>query len=141
MNTEELLNLSKEELVKYCMSLETTDEDGWQKVGRKEDGYYKEGSKWNIYYYQVEWERDGYLLSYQFNEHSDHDSLYLILNEIEPDSVYLRKKNKVEITVLAYLFLAKKELEDSKIKEEQHALGYINEAIKWVQTINITHQS
>lgn len=43
-------------------------------------------------------------------------------------------------TVLDYLFRAKRELEGSKIKEEQHALGYINEAIKWMQTINITHQ-
>lgn len=43
--------------------------------------------------------------------------------------------NKKE-TVLDSLFRAKKELEDSKIKEEQHALGYINEAIKWIQTIN-----
>lgn len=42
--------------------------------------------------------------------------------------------NKKE-TVLDSLFRAKKELEYSKIKEEQHALGYINEAIKWIQTI------
>lgn len=42
--------------------------------------------------------------------------------------------NKKE-TVLDSLFRAKKELEDSKIKEEQHALGYINEAIKWIQVI------
>lgn len=139
MNTEELLKLPNEDLVKYCMSLETTDEDGWQEVEREEDGYFREGSKWTIYYYQVEWERDGYLLSYQFNEHSDHDSLLLPLNEIELNSVYLRKKDEVEIDkkiiVLDSLFRAKKELEGSKIKEEQHALGYINEAIKWMQII------
>ncbi len=35
--------------------------------------------------------------------------------------------------VLNLLFRVKRELEDSKIKEEQHALGYINEAIKWLQ--------
>lgn len=45
---------------------------------------------------------------------------------------YMNKK----IIVLNSLFRAKKELEDSKIKEEQHALGYINEAIKWIQILN-----
>lgn len=45
---------------------------------------------------------------------------------------YMNKK----VTILDYLFRAKKELEDSKIKEEQHALGYINEAIKWIQILN-----
>lgn len=94
MTNEELLKLTEEELSKYCLSLETDDEDGWEEMEREEDGYFQlgyRGSKGTIYYSQVEWKRGDYLLSYQFNEHSDH-SYFLPLNEIEVSCIYLRKQ-------------------------------------------------
>lgn len=93
MTNEELLELSQEDLAKYCLALEKGVDEGWEELEREEDGYFQlghKGSKGTIYYFQVEWERDGYTLSYQFNEHSDHD-YFNPLNEIELDSLYLRK--------------------------------------------------
>lgn len=88
MSTEELLRLSSKELEDYCLSLENESEDGWKETERDEDSYFREGSKFTIYYFQVEWERDGYLLSYQYNEHSEDWGE----NEVEDGSTYLRVK-------------------------------------------------
>ncbi len=90
MTNKELLLLSEEDLTKYCLSLETKDEDGWIEVEREDDGYFNERGKFTIFYFSVEWERDGYLLSYQYNEHSEDWGE----NEVEPSSIFLREKTK-----------------------------------------------
>lgn len=71
MDIEKIKKLTPSELVQYCFSLENVDEDGWEEVKREEDGYFREGSKFTIYYHDVEWERDGYRLSYTLHEHSE----------------------------------------------------------------------
>jgi hypothetical protein len=88
MTNEELLKLTEPELTDYCLYLEKIDEDNWIEVERKEDGYFRNRSKYTLFYFQVEWERDGYLLSYQYNEHSEDWGE----DEVELDSVFLRKK-------------------------------------------------
>jgi len=42
------------------------------------------------------------------------------------------KDKDILLIILSY---SKEKLENTKIKEEQHALGYINEAIKWVKEL------
>jgi len=71
MKIEDIIKLSSSELEKYCFSLENEDEDGWKEISREEDGYFREGSKFTIFYFDVEWERDGYELSYYFGQHSE----------------------------------------------------------------------
>jgi hypothetical protein len=88
MTNEELLKSTETELTDYCLYLEKIDEDNWIEVEREEDGYFRNGSKYTLFYFQVEWERDGYLLSYQYNEHSEDWGE----DEVELESVFLRKK-------------------------------------------------
>lgn len=86
MEIEDIKKLTESDLEKYCLSLEQKDEDGWKEVSREEDGYFRNGSKFTVFYFDVEWERDGYLLSYTLREHSED------WGEDEIDNTYLEKK-------------------------------------------------